>query len=112
MTGKPVIPRERARADVDHAIDYYASEAGFEIALGFIGALEDAYRHIGEAPATGSPRWAHELNLPGLRSHGLKGFPWLVFYLEFDAHIDVWRVLHAKRDIPVWMEDTKRDVSE
>jgi plasmid stabilization system protein ParE len=71
------------------------------VALGFIDALERVYAVIGAAPATGSPRWAHELNLPGLRTYRLKGYPWLVFYIEQSEHIDVWRILHSKRDIPV-----------
>lgn len=41
----------------------------------------------------------------GLRTVRLKGFPWLVFYLEFETHVDVWRMLHAKRDMPVWLSD-------
>jgi toxin ParE1/3/4 len=28
-----------------------------------------------------------------------------VLYIERASHIDVWRVLHAERDIPVWMKD-------
>ena len=28
-----------------------------------------------------------------------------VFYVERDDHIDVWRVLHAQRDIPAWMQE-------
>ena len=70
----------------------------------FIDALERAHAFIGERPA-GSPRCCHEPNLPGLRTMGLKGFPWLVFYLEFDTHVDVWRVLHARRDLPAWLTD-------
>ena len=103
MTAKPVIPRAKARADVELAVDFYANEAGADVALGFIDALEQAYRFIGEMPAAGSPRWAHELNLPGLRTIGLKGFPWLLFYREGETHVDVWRVLHAKRDMPAWL---------
>lgn len=105
MTSKPVVPRAKARADVEHAVDYYLREAGPEIAVGFIDALELAYALIGNNPASGSPRWAHDLNLPGLRSVRLKGFPWLLFYIEAEACVDVWRVLHAKRDMPAWMDD-------
>lgn len=105
MTTKPVIPRAKARADVDRAVEYYADEVGADVAFGFIDALEQAYTFIGERPAAGSPRWSHELNLPGLRTIELKGFPWLVFYLEFETHVDVWRVLHAKRDMPAWLAD-------
>ena len=28
----------------------------------------------------------------------------LVFYVERDAHVEVWRVLHGERDIPAWMK--------
>jgi len=104
VTFKPVVARAAARADVDNAIDHYLTEAGPDVVLGFIEALERAYAAIGEAPGIGSPRWAHELNLPGLRSWRIHGYPWLVFYVVAEASIDVWRVLHAKRDIPAWME--------
>jgi toxin ParE1/3/4 len=104
VTFKPVVPRASARADVDNAIDHYLAEAGPEVALGFIDALERTYAAIGELPGIGSPRWAHKLNLPGLRSWRIQDYPWLVFYVEGEAIIDVWRVLHAKRDIPAWME--------
>jgi toxin ParE1/3/4 len=105
VTSKPVIPRERAEGDVDEAIDYYLSEDAPEAALGFIDALEQAYRHIGGHPDTGSSRYAGELNLPGLRFWRLKKYPHLVFYVERSNHIDVWRVLHGMRDIPSWMQD-------
>jgi toxin ParE1/3/4 len=36
-------------------------------AFGLIDALEQAYIHISRHLATGSPRYAHEPNLPGLR---------------------------------------------
>ncbi|CCA90963.1 type II toxin-antitoxin system RelE/ParE family toxin [Novosphingobium sp. PP1Y] len=104
MTSKPVVPRAVARTDIDNAIEHYLAEAGPEVALGFIDALERTYAAIGKVPGIGSPRWAHELNLPGLRSWRIQGYPWLVFYVEAEASIDVWRVLHAKRDIPAWME--------
>lgn len=105
MKPKSVIPREQASRDVDQAIDYYAGENSVEAALGFIDALEQAYSHIGRHPATGSSRYASELNLPGLRFCPLKRYPHLVFYLEHSDHVDVWRVLHGKRDIPAWMQE-------
>jgi toxin ParE1/3/4 len=102
---KAILPRESARRDVDTAIDHYIREAGRDVALGFVDALQAAYRIIAERPAAGSPRYAHELALPGLRSQRLKRYPYLVFYMERDDHIDVWRVLHAQRDIPAWMQE-------
>jgi toxin ParE1/3/4 len=102
---KPVIPCELAGKDVEHAVDYYLQEAGDQVALGFIESLQKTYNYIGRHPQTGSPRYAHELNLPGLRMWSLKRYPYLVFYVEQDDYIDVWRVLNSHRDIPVWLRD-------
>ena len=109
MSGKPVVLRERARRDIDEAIEHYLTEAGPAVALRFIDALEDTLRQIGERPASGSPRHAHELEIPGLRSRSVGRFPHLVFYVERDADIDVWRVLHGARDIPAWMRETHEE---
>ena len=108
MSRKPVRPREIAYQDVEAVLDYYVGEAGLEIGLGFIDAVQATYRAIADHPAAGSPRYAHELALPGLRSRAVKRYPYLVFYIERDDHIDVWRVLHAERDIPVRMREPER----
>lgn len=100
MAVKPVIPRVQAGRDVDTAIEHYLAEGSVEAALGFVDALERAYGHLGRHAATGSPRHGHALGLPGLRSWPLTTYPFLVFYIERDGHIDVWRVLHTRRDIP------------
>jgi toxin ParE1/3/4 len=104
VKAKPVIPRELARRDVQEALAHYLANGAETAALGFIDALARAYGHIGRHPAAGSPRYAHELNLPGLRSWLLPRHPYLVFYVERPDHVDVWRVLHGHRDIPAWME--------
>lgn len=109
MKSLPVIPRELARLDAEQAIDHYLVEAGRDVAFGFIDALEAAYAQIGANPAGSSPRWGHELNLPGLRSRKLKRFPYLVFFVAREDHVDVWRILHAQRDIPSWLQDSEED---
>ena len=105
MKRKPVVPREQASRDVGEAVAYYLNEGSEAVALGFIDTLEKAYSHIARHPATGSPRYAHELNLPGLRARPIPRYPYLVFYVECPDHIDVWRVLHGQRDIPSWMQE-------
>jgi toxin ParE1/3/4 len=102
---KPVVPRERANRDVDDATTSYLNELGDEAALGLVDALEDAYSILGRHPAIGASRYAHELGIPGLRSWSLPRFPYVVFYMEREDHIDVWRVLHGRRDIPALMQD-------
>ena len=47
MTAKPVVARLQAHQDVGAAISYYLQENAADAALGFINALEQAYRHIG-----------------------------------------------------------------
>ena len=105
MNARPVVPREQANRDVEEAIAWYLDQDAAQAALGFVDALERAYAHIGSHPAMGSPRYAHELDLPGLRVWPLTSYPYLVFYVERPGHIDVWRVLHGQRDIPAWMQD-------
>ena len=107
MNTKPLVPRELAERDVQQALDWYLLEAGAQVALGFIDALEQAYGHIALYPATGSPRYAHELGLPGLRSWPLTRYPYIVFYVEREECIDIWRVLHAHRVIPAWLRATQ-----
>ena len=105
MRVKPVVGRGRAELDIDAAIDYYLGEDASDAAIGFIDALEQAYRYISLHAATGSPRYGHELGLPGLRSWPLTRYPYLVFYLVSADQIDVWRVLHTSRDIPERMRE-------
>lgn len=105
MTVKPVIPRAAAGRDIDEAIQHYLSESGPVVASGFVDALEQAFRHIARHPGTGSPRYAHELNFAELRCWTLRRYPYLVFYVECADRIDVWRVLHGKRDIPSWLQE-------
>ena len=100
MSTKPVVPRERATQDIDEAIDYYLSVGAGNAALDFVSAIEKAFAQISRQPGAGSPRYAHQLHLSGLRCWNLTKFPHLVFYFERDASIDVWRVLHGQRDIP------------
>ena len=105
MKSKLILPRESASRDVEDVVDYYLNKVGEQIALGFVDALEQAYHHIASHPASGSPRYDHELNLPGLRYWPLQRYPYLVFYVELSSHIDIWRVLHGQRDIPAWLLD-------
>jgi toxin ParE1/3/4 len=106
MTPKTIVLRERARLDAEAAVDYYDSEAGGSVARGFIDRLEKAYQALGSHPAAGSLKYAYELNLPGLRSWPVKRYPYIIFYVDLPAHIEIWRILHAQRDIAAWMQES------
>jgi len=105
VKAKPIVPRERATRDVDDAIDYYLAEGGPTVALGFIDALERAYLHVGRSPASGALRYAQELGIPDLRCWPLDRYPYLVFYVEREDDIDVWRILHGHRDVPASLRE-------
>ena len=104
LRNRPLIRRAQADADVLDAIDYYL-RVSTSAAEGFIDSLEAAYLHIRRHPGSGSPRYAHELNIPGLRFWPCGRYPYLVFYMEKPDRIDVWRVLHGERDIPRWLRE-------
>ena len=91
--------REAALADVEAAVRWYAEHASEAVVDGFLAELDVAYAHITRHPGTGSPRWGHALNLPGLRHWSLKRFDHLVLFFERAEHIEIVRVLHAARDI-------------
>jgi toxin ParE1/3/4 len=97
---KRIVPREAAERDVDAAVDHYTLEAGEDVARSFVDSLREAYRVIAERPRIGSPRYAASTSFRGLRSRRLRRFPYMVFYFERVDHIDIWRILHAQRDIP------------
>lgn len=91
--------RPRARQDIEEALDYYLNERAFDAAEGFAGESEAAFHYLSYLPASGSPRYAHLLDLPGLRTWPVAVYPYLIFYFERDGLVDVMRVLHTRRDI-------------
>ena len=105
MSLKRIVPRRRAIRDIDETVAYYLKEAGEKAALGFIDSLERAYRQIrapsGERIASLRPRTRYT----GASVWPLKRYPYLIFFVERDDHVDVWRVLHAERDIPDHMRE-------
>lgn len=97
---RAVVPRRAAVDDIRAAIEHHRAEAGPDVAVAFVDAIEQTFDLLARHPAVGSHRYAHELDLPGLRSHPIAGFPFLVFYVERADQVDVWRILHGHRDIP------------
>ena len=100
MTARQIIPRARASRDIDEAIDAYLDAGAFEAARGLVDELQAAYALLLDYPHIGSPRYAHELNMPGLRHWKIGRYPWLVFYIVGDDRLEILRLLDARRDIP------------
>ena len=100
MTQRQVHLRSAAAADIDVAIAYLGRDAGRAVAVAFIDALENAINHITRSPNAGSLRFAFELGIPELRAWGLRRFQYVIFYVPLGDRIDIWRVLHTRRDLP------------
>src|SRR6478752_489444 len=100
MTRKAVVRRSQAQKDIDDAADHYFAEGGADLEIRFIDALHAAVTRIAVNPGVGSPRYAVALAIPGLRFWRLTRFPYLIFYVEREDQVDIWRVLHEQRDIP------------
>jgi len=104
-----VVPRRRATQDLRDAAARYAAEADAATARRFIDAVEQAFTVIAQQPGIGSPRYAVDLDWPGLRTQTVRRFPYLIFYVEQTDHLDVLRVLHAHRDIPTSLQNPPTD---
>lgn len=90
--------RPAALQDVNEALDHYRTAGGVKLAEAFSESLEQALVRLGQRPGLGSPRFGHLLQLPGLRCWTLSGFPLRLFYVEERDRLDVWRLLHERRD--------------
>lgn len=112
MSRKPAVLRQRAEQDIDEALAHWLDQGGPALAGRFIDALQQALEHLSAHPGSASPRWGHELGLPGLRAWPLTRFPYLIFFVERPGHLDVWRVLHQRRDLPQGLLDDEPNLPD
>ena len=108
MAKKPVRLRALAAADLEDAASYYREHAGEQTALGFVDEVQAAFELISSGPGIGSLRYSYDLDIPGLRAFPVQRFDHAVFYVEADDLVDVWRILHTRRDIPEQLEPPDR----
>jgi toxin ParE1/3/4 len=101
---KPIIIRAQADEDIDRAIERFRVEFPLHVEQ-LVDAFEATLRRIARFPAAGSPRYAIELGIDGLRSMTTGRFPCIVFYVETSHEVAIVRVLHKKRDMPPLLED-------
>ncbi len=98
---KPIRIRPCANAEIDALADYIACDSP-DAAMRFLDAVQKSFNLISAQPGIGAQRYAHLPKLEGLRMLPVSDFEkhW-VFYIERPGYIDVLRVLHGSRDIPV-----------
>lgn len=102
---KPVRLRQATLDDINQIIDYYAANAGIEVALSFIETWQNTLALLAGNPGIGSLRFEDDLRVAGLRVWTMRGFPHLVLYLVDADGPEVQRVLHSARDLPFALRD-------
>lgn len=95
-----VAKRPQARIDLDDIAAHLTVNAGVDVALRFLEAVETVLEHIDAMPESGAPFECEDPRLSGIRHISVRGFRnHYVFYFVRPAGIDLVRVLHAKRDL-------------
>ncbi len=101
---KRIVVKKAADEDIDRALEHCSREYPHRFDL-LVKTLEATFRRAARHPGAGSPRYARELEIEGLRALRTPRFPYLVFYLETRREILIVRVLHQKQDIPSLFAD-------
>ncbi|MFO0803166.1 MAG: type II toxin-antitoxin system RelE/ParE family toxin [Gemmataceae bacterium] len=95
-----VAKRPQARIDLDDIAAHLAVNAGADVAIRFLEAVETVLEQIDAMPESGAPFECDDPRLNGIRHISVRGFRnHYVFYFVRPAGIDLVRVLHAKRDL-------------
>ena len=95
---KPCMLRPQAAQDRRDEVRFYRKEAGANVALKRVDALEEALRGLAANPAIGSPTMGQTLALTGMRTWRTEGFPLSFWYFERGAHLDIARLVGHRQD--------------
>ena len=96
---KPARVRPQARLDRLAEVRYHRQEAGSAIAERLVRASAQALDQIEQQPGMGSPTLGKSLDMEGLRTWRIKGFPLIWFYFERADHLDLVRLLGERQDV-------------
>lgn len=100
---KPCVLRPAAREDRRHEVRYHRTKAGEGTALRQVAALQEALLQLSRDPGIGSPAIGQTLDVDGLRSWRLNGFPLSLWYFERDSHVDVVRLVGQRMEA-LWID--------
>ncbi|MFN0205282.1 MAG: type II toxin-antitoxin system RelE/ParE family toxin [Planctomycetota bacterium] len=94
--------RPEAAAQIDEQTAYLYREAGLEIALRFIEALDTTIAGLVKFPEKGSLQHFNSPSLQSVRATPILGFEnWRIYYLSrqgLPTRIEILHILHASQD--------------
>jgi toxin ParE1/3/4 len=93
---KQLLIHEEAELEFKHAVDYYEKRS-IGLGLEFAGEVETCYSAIRRNPI----RFPFHKRTP-LQRCLTKRFPYLIFFRDFDDHISIVAIAHAKRRPEYW----------
>jgi toxin ParE1/3/4 len=97
---KPLLRTERADQDLREATLYLLEEAGQDVALRFLSAVDETFALLEEQPGIGRGYVPENPELQDFRSWRVHRFErYLVFYRELEDTVRVERILHGSRNI-------------
>jgi len=95
---KPYRLRPRARDDRQAKVSFYRREAGATVAAKLVEAMAKALAELELNPAIGSPTLDKQIDVEGLRTWWIDGFPLSFWYFERADHLDVARLIGQRQD--------------
>ena len=96
---KSIIIAPRASQDLDEHFVYIAQNNP-NAALRFFDTTRQTIARLAQMSGIGRLYPVQNSRLEGLRRSPIKGFEnYLIFYLSFNDHIEIIRILHAARDL-------------
>jgi plasmid stabilization system protein ParE len=93
---KLAVFRPEAEQDLASAIEYYERESS-GLGVVFSEAFQSATGRVVGMPGLGNQRYDHVV--AGLRMYVLQSFPYVTFYFEREACVEIVRLLHSHRDL-------------
>lgn len=89
-----------ADTDIDSGFYHYQEQGDLELAFRFVDKVQETCERLRKMPYIGSPRDFPSSRFRGLRQWPVKGFEdYLIFYRVTQDRIDIYRILHGRRDI-------------
>ena len=90
----------KADSDIDSCF-WWIHKDNPPVAIKFINAVEQTCDMLAKMPGIGSRHYSDITLMRGIRMISINSFKnYLVFFIEYETHIDIIRLLHGARDIP------------
>jgi toxin ParE1/3/4 len=97
----PIVIAERAEQDMALQYGWYLENAAQDIALRYLGAVDETIRRLASYPGLGIRRHFKSSELAGIRSFAVaRPFDKHLIFYRAEDQLSIERVMHGARDLP------------